>query len=451
MSLSAEEKFRFSLENFLKTVKGNLSQDTVAPPHILAAVSGGADSIFLLHMLHRFMPEYGYILSAITVNHLLRPEAESSGDAEFTENICAGLIPPVPCFRVDFDEGYVLSVAADRKKGIEEAARFLRYREFDRAADACGAGLIMTGHNKNDQLETVLMRFFQGGGASSLSGIAGRRGRYVRPLLNITRGEIIGWLNTSGLLWREDASNADTLYLRNRIRRQLVPLLDEILPGWQRGVLAASEKAGMDDAVCNSLITAEWSRQKDSVFCGASSFLSMPEALRLRFLQRGLSELGVPHRVPSGFLLRAARSPERFPPESDFLISGSKLKFYRQGNSFFLKTDIVQNSKSGYLVYITSAGNYTLPFGNITVSGEKDAFFFDACFGPFPLPLIIRSRMGGDNLRTAEGKKKKLKKLMNDWNIHDDDREIIPVIEYNGEILAVYGKPLGYPDWYIKN
>jgi tRNA(Ile)-lysidine synthetase, N-terminal domain/tRNA(Ile)-lysidine synthetase, C-terminal domain len=426
----------------------------VGERHLLAAVSGGSDSVSLLCLLHRLSPILRFRLSAVTVSHLIRSPAESGGDARFVAALCAGLEPPVPCTVAELAPGEVARTAAERGRGIEDAARHLRYLQFERAADEARADFILTGHTLNDQLETVLMRFLQGSGGSAAAGIAPRRGRYLRPLLGCERGELEAWLKGAGFSWRTDATNADTAYLRNRIRLALVPCLDRVVPGWESGVLASAEKAHDDDDLVRSLPCPSWVRTGDGIECESALFAALHPALRRRFLLDGLNLLGVGSRVSWGYLKRIVREvePEGNPDAgTNRVIAGSGLVFRREGKRLFWGTDIVQNTKSGYLVYIASCGRYRLPCGTILVSGEPGAVYLDDYLGPFSLPLVIRSRNPGDTVRMAGGRQKTLKKLMNDWSVPEAVRSSVPVVEEAGIVRAVYGTPFGLPDWFVQN
>jgi len=443
MTLSPEQTVQRSLEalNREKSLFGT---------GILAAVSGGADSVALLALLHRFAPVYGYTLTAVTVDHCIRRPEESAGDARFAADLCRALDPPVVCHVVSLGEGEVARIAAERGRGTEEAARFSRYGHFERIADLVGARWIMTGHNQNDQLETVLMRILQGSGGSALAGIAGRRGRYVRPLLEASRPALVEWLTANSLSWREDASNQSDGYLRNRIRRHVLPALDQTLPGWKTGLATTVARARLDDDLCRGLITARWTPCDGRLECRAADFAALHPALRLRFLHRGLNLLPLDRRVPYGLLSRIVRSPGVWTGGATTgVVSGSGLRFAKEGDSLFWGPDIVQNTKSGYLIYIRSCGAFRVPFGTLTVSGTDGNVFLDGRLGPFRLPLTVRSRAAGDFVGAAGGKRKTLKKLMNDWSVPESDRNLLQVIEHAGSVRAVYGHPFGYPDWYV--
>jgi len=110
----------------------------------------------------------------------------------------------------------------------------------------------------------------------------------------------------------------------------------------------------------------------------------------------------------------------------------------------------VQNSKSGYLVYIRACGAYSMPFGTISVFPDGNSVYIDRCPGRFSLPLTIRTRQAGDTVLTADGKQKTLKKLMNEWSVRETDRDLLPLVEERGTIRAVWGGALGYPDWFVQ-
>jgi len=184
---------------------------------VLVGVSGGPDSLALLHLLTRLAEAWGLSLHVVHVNHGLR--AEAADDAAFVEAVGREWDLPVTVAAVD--------VGAERRRGesIQQAARRVRYRVFAETAAAFGASRIALGHHADDQAETVLMRFLRGAGAAGLAGMRPRRGRYIRPLLEVTRAGIEAYCQSFGLKPRRDPSNLSRRYLRSRIRYELLPLL----------------------------------------------------------------------------------------------------------------------------------------------------------------------------------------------------------------------------------
>src|SRR5881409_814265 len=182
---------------------------------VLVAVSGGADSVALLHLLSGLAADWRLRLHVLHVDHQLR--AESAADADFVRALGARLGIPVD----------VATVAVDRRGSLEAAARSARYAALEACATRIGAERIALGHTADDQAETVLMRLVQGAGVRGLSGIPPVRGAIIRPLIELRRSALEPELERAGLAWVEDASNRDPKFLRNRIRHELLPLLSD--------------------------------------------------------------------------------------------------------------------------------------------------------------------------------------------------------------------------------
>ena len=274
---------------------------------ILAGVSGGIDSVFLLTMLH----EIGQPVTAAVFDHGLRPEAAEESD--FVERFCSE--HSVPCVRGKAD---VRSYAEEKSMGIEAAARELRYQFLFRAAAEDDFRAVATAHHENDQAETVLMHILRGTGIDGLCGMRpyGFLKEYsetiplIRPLLNISRKEIEKYAAENGMPYREDRSNFDTAYLRNRIRQDLIPKLEadynpQIVDSLCRLARSAAADKEILDGTCEDAIRyasffrfdkgCEWSRK---------TFGSYSVGLRYRMLRElfsrmgaDLSEIGFQHLI----------------------------------------------------------------------------------------------------------------------------------------------------------
>lgn len=192
------------------------------------AVSGGADSVALLVAMADSRAETGIVLSAIHVHHGLRG-AEADGDAEFVSQIAKRLDMPL-CTK----HGDVAALAAERGQGIEEAARALRYQSFQELLAEHRVDTIATAHTLDDQAETVLMKMLRGAWTEGLGGIAPvvtmKGGCIVRPLLEVARAEVVAYLEGRGQPWREDSTNQELTFTRNRVRYTLLPQLREFRP-----------------------------------------------------------------------------------------------------------------------------------------------------------------------------------------------------------------------------
>jgi tRNA(Ile)-lysidine synthase len=226
------------VEQVLKTVRnyGMLRQGD----SVLAAVSGGPDSVFLLHALMRLSKKLK--LAKVTVcnmDHCLR-RAESEEDSRFVRDLAARL--GLGCIHGKVD----VAALKDRKLSTEEAARAARYAFFADGAAKAGANAIATGHTIDDQAETVLMRLIKGSSLKGLVGIAPvREGpdgpRIVRPLFEIEKRSIVRYLDDAGIAYRTDSSNLEDKYFRNVVRREVVPFLERYNPRLKRSLFNLAE------------------------------------------------------------------------------------------------------------------------------------------------------------------------------------------------------------------
>jgi tRNA(Ile)-lysidine synthase len=213
---------------------------------LAVGVSGGADSVALLRALAERSAELGLVLHAAHFHHGLRG-TEADGDLEFARALAAEL-------KLPFHEARVETAAEAAKHGesIEEAARRLRYQWFRKLLSEVPLDAIATAHTRDDQAETVLAKFLRGAWTEGLSGIypeiESPEGRILRPLLGATRGEVEAYLRALGQGWREDSSNGDPAYTRNRIRHELLPLLEGWNPRLREHLAQMAELARDEDA-----------------------------------------------------------------------------------------------------------------------------------------------------------------------------------------------------------
>ena len=212
----------------------------------LAAVSGGADSTAMLAAVCALLPGQAapFRLHCLHVEHGIRPAEESRGDADFARSLCEGF--GVPCAVVSIAPGKIAKTAKRLNTGIEAAARFYRrralFREARRIEAETGAPVrILVAHTRDDALENALMRILRGAGPEGLAAMPANRGRILRPLLSLDRARVLRYLQDKNLSWREDSTNTDARFLRNRVRHSLVPLLRENFPCWRTGLAAFAE------------------------------------------------------------------------------------------------------------------------------------------------------------------------------------------------------------------
>ena len=187
---------------------------------IVLGVSGGADSVLLLHALAALRESMKTELFAVHVHHGIRGK-EADRDAEFVGGLCERLAVPCRVEHVD-----VPAVAREEKLTVEEAGRKIRYQCFYDEMEWVGAEKLAVAHHRDDSAETILFNLVRGSGIKGLCGIAPMQGRIIRPLMDLRRYEIEAALSEAGIGWCEDSTNKETVYSRNRIRHELIPYLE---------------------------------------------------------------------------------------------------------------------------------------------------------------------------------------------------------------------------------
>ena len=270
---------------------------------VVVGVSGGPDSLCLLHVLWRLRDELGIGLHVATLDHGLRPE--SADEVRFVADFAQKLGLPVTIGRRD-----VTALATEHKLGLEEAARQARYAFLAEVAFETGATHIAVGHNADDQVETVLMHFLRGAGLAGLRGMlpVTPLGEYhlpeplrrpltlVRPLLNIPRREIEAYCREHGLKPRFDRSNLDTTFFRNRLRHEVIPLLEGISPRLRERVLNMADVLAADYEVLREQLNSAWERvirdeSAGQVIIGRGEWLKLPLSLQRAVIRRAVWQL----------------------------------------------------------------------------------------------------------------------------------------------------------------
>ena len=261
------------------------------PPGVRIAVacSGGPDSTGLLLILQQLAPELGCALSVVHFNHKLRA-SESDADEQFVRSLADRLRLP---FHVA--SGDVLARAGRARANVEQTGRQLRYDYFFSLVESGLADRIAVGHTADDQAETVLQRLFRGAGGRGLAAIYPTLGNWlIRPLLETRRQDVLDWLRDRGQIWREDSSNQDLRYARNRIRRRLLPVLAEFNPSIVRALAHGAELAREEEAFWDEylrpLVQQHLQQSEGAVQVAVAGLRTMPVAVARRFLRYALEE-----------------------------------------------------------------------------------------------------------------------------------------------------------------
>ena len=217
---------------------------------VLVALSGGPDSVALLHLLYELKSKYRISLAAAHLNHGIR--RESVGEREFCRGLCRRM-------KIRFHSKKVDVPALSKKTGLslEEAGRQARYEYFDSLCRRFGYSKIATGHTADDSVETIIFNMIRGSGLRGIAGIPARRGRIIRPLIDIGKEEIVRWLKANRIEYVIDKTNLSTAFARNMIRNRIIPQLEKLNPQARRNILRmariAAEEVEFTDSVAVSV------------------------------------------------------------------------------------------------------------------------------------------------------------------------------------------------------
>ena len=419
-----------------------LTQECTVLPgaHVLAAVSGGADSVALLCLLDEAKERLQLTLSCVHVEHGLRAEA-SLGDMAFVRDLCAQKHIPFYAEQVD-----VPAYARQHGMGLEEAARALRYACFERVAQRISADVVALAHHAMDQAETVLLHASRGSDLRGLCAMRFRRGNLIRPLLWETPQALRSMLVANGQSWREDESNADVRFARNRIRRDAIPALEEAYPGAVRALCRLAESAQRDEAYFERELDERRihiKRLVDGLALPREQLCVLHDALLSRYLYRQLACAGFKSQNAQviGAIMQAVRC------------GGGKINLL--GGGFAEASDrelyLIRAQESVPETPLALPGDTVTPFGVFTVrealSGETGDGRFSQVIPEEQLRgAIVTQRRAGD-VMIPFGKREnvKLKKLVIDAGVERPLRNSLPVIRRGETVLwAVTLRPSAY-------
>lgn len=379
---------------------------------VFCALSGGADSVALLWALYLLREKLQITLCAAHFNHQLRGE-ESDRDQAFAQMFCD---------RYDIPLTVGTGTVVAGEKGLEAAAREARYAFFSSLS-----GKIATAHTADDNAETVLMHLIRGTGLKGLGGISPVRGSVIRPMLTVTRQEVLAFLEEYCLPHIEDSSNQTDAFLRNRIRHNVMPLLVHENPSLAENLSQMALGLRLEEELLQSMT--------EGALPEVSVLRQMPEALRRRYLAAFLEECGV-------------KEPEKdhiWLTENLVMSQKPSAKAIFPGDVVICRNyDVLQkmeDQKPLEMISLPCPGSVELPEEGIRICckmADQPVLQWNH-FTVYPQGnMIIRSKQSGDCIR-LNGGTKSLKKLFVDRKIPACQRQHIPVISDDVGVLAVWG------------
>lgn len=378
------------------------------------AVSGGADSIALLHLLVEARPD----VVVLHVDHGLRPG--SSDDAAFVSATASGVGVRAEILTVD--------VRRTKRSSLEADAREARYAALEEAADRLGLLAVATAHTADDQAETVLLRVIRGSGVGGLAGIRARRGVFVRPLLDESRASLRAYLKDRGIEWREDPTNEDLAIERNWIRREILPRIVARRPGAAATIASLAGRAAGEDAVLSALAERALERcEEESAGVLVPDDALAPAAVGARVVATVLRRMGA--RTDRRDIARVMALGDRAVTEID------------------ARTIAVRTPRGVAVLRVGTLEPVALPASGTLGS---DAFGVrvrvgDAAVGwrwrtsaPSGVPLVLRSRRPGDRVPTARGVRD-VRDVLSAARVPIVLRDRLPILASDDRALAVVG------------
>jgi tRNA(Ile)-lysidine synthase len=404
----------------------------------VVAVSGGLDSVVLLHLLRSAAP-VGVRLVAAHFDHAMRPE--SAGDALWVRGL-------TQAWGVEAREGRARAPITS-----EAEARDARYAYLESVRVASGARLVLTAHHADDQAETVLFRALRGTGQAGLTGMASLRGAIFRPLLSMWRSELEAYAQSQALSWREDATNASLGYARNALRRSVLPDIERLVaPGARRALVRLADLAREDEAgwqsVLPAILATRGREEGDGIRSAESAKLAgLHPAVMARVLRSMVAGVGGSMnedatRRTVGFVMTARSG------QSIDLGQGVTLRKDLERIGVTRRTDVPVDRHLVIPDAGPGSGSARLSGRDVPVSwGRLDATpgRLIAAFDPARLrfPLAVRAREPGDRIRVTQGPRsvsKKVKRLLLERRIPSPERACIPlVIDAAGDVLWIPG------------
>lgn len=405
-----------------------------AGDRVVCAVSGGADSMALLWSLYTMRRELQLTLEAAHFNHRLRG-AESDRDERFVRDFCSAHAIPLTVGSAD-----VAACARKNGRSVETEAREQRYAFL--LSLPCDK--LATAHNADDNAETVLLHLLRGSGLHGLTGIPPKRGRVVRPLLSVTRGQIEAFLRGEGIAWVEDSTNASDDCRRNRLRHRVIPLLKAEAPTLTerltaQSALLRSEDAYLDEMASQCLARAEQGSGWSCAALSAASAVLQRRALRLllrRFLPQDVASAHI--EALRGLLVSAS-------PSARVSLPGGLLAERRYELLTIVRSRAVTFPKT----VLTVPGRTAIPELGLTVTAELQENFVFFKNTPFHFAvkydmitqstIEIRPRRRGDALLLENGHTRSLKELFIDRKLPRSERELVPILATELAVLAAAG------------
>lgn len=409
---------------------------------IIVGVSGGADSISLLYFLNSIKEKFNLQIFAVHINHCMRGK-ESEEDALFVKAFCEKL-------NINLDTFYynINSEAKKLNMSLEEAGRYFRYKSFNDILKKYDANKIAVAHNKNDNVETFFMRLFRGSGIKGLSGIPFKRDNIIRPLLNCERILIEKYCQENNLPFRNDSTNFKDIYTRNKIRLNFIPSIQKnfntnLIDTISNTIYSFNEENTFLENMANSLFN-ECLKEKteNSLSLKIDLLKSYDIVMQKRILRLALSNFNKDlHNVSFEHINKILNLLSKQSGKMINLPNNIKVKIIYDILYFFLEENTISFNyilKEDCVIFIKELNKYVLLTKKINNNRLFSTKVYTISFNYDKIKdnIILRSKKSGDII-LLNGMHKKIKKLFIDLKIPSYERNLIPILSEETNVIAI--------------
>ena len=417
---------------------------------LLVAVSGGIDSVVLLTVLNRLASEFSVRLAIAHLDHGLRGQ-EAEEDADFVHRLAATLDLPINRERID-----IKAVAEERRMNLEAAARDVRRAFLERSARAVGAERIALGHTLNDRVETLLFHLVRGAGPTGIVGMHPINPPYIRPLIDVSRDEILSFALEQGLTWREDCSNLDLSFSRNRIRHQIMPLCRDMNPRFLEAAARTADLLLDERSALETLLDVSWNdvlikHDAGSVILDRQRLRALPLEIQRLLLRRATARARGHLRGIEKKHIDALHTLANTPhPHAETDLPA----LFAYATKQELRLTIDRQDPTPLRCSPVGLGRTELPslgrFIELAIEEEVPSGAFPADedhevadVDRVHFPLYVRSRRRGDRFHPlGMARDKKLKAFLIDEGVPLGERDRLPLLCDQERIIWVVGKRL---------
>lgn len=434
------------MDHFEDTIRRTIEEESMlrTGDHVIVGISGGADSVCLLHILTKLKPVYDLTITGVHINHGLRGE-QADRDQSFSEELCSRLGADCRTFCVD-----IKALAKERHMTEEEAGRSFRYECFEAVRDELEADKIAVAHHMNDLAETVILNLCRGTGLKGMCGIPPVRGAVIRPLINVLREEIEEYVREQGLSFCNDMSNFEDFYSRNKIRLEVIPYLEKnINAGVVKHIHALAKNASFADAYirkcADEIQEGVMKYEPEYAVISSIGLLKTDPAITGELIRRAidhitgslkdvtyrhvkliqeLAEKGTGKQLDLPYGLEAVKDYDRIIIRKHREIKAEPV-IHPEKKSDADAPDLCYETK--YLVYNKKS----------QIPKNRCTKWFD--YDRISCSLVLRTRMPGDYMCIKGGMKKTIKRVFTDDKVSRDKRDRMLMFADGDHIVWIPG------------